>query len=101
MFGVLFDLADIFTESAVAAFAALEVGNGFEEMDAAEVGPEALGDEDFGVSDLPEQVIREAHLARSADEQIGIGHMRGVEMAVDVIFRDALRALVLCLQLGK
>jgi hypothetical protein len=26
-------------------------------MDAAEVGPEALGDEDLGVGNLPEQVV--------------------------------------------
>jgi hypothetical protein len=45
-------------EATVAALASLEVGDGFEEVDAAEVGPEALGDEDLGVGDLPKQIVR-------------------------------------------
>src|SRR5581483_12052008 len=43
----------VFAEAAEAAVALLVGGDGFEEMDAAEVRPEAVGDEDFGVGDLP------------------------------------------------
>ena len=45
----------------------------------AEVGPEAVGDEDLGVGDLPEQEVRDALLARGADDEVGVGHVRGVE----------------------
>jgi len=47
--GVFFDFAAIFAKAAVAALAALEVGDSFEQMDAAEVGPVALGDEYLGI----------------------------------------------------
>src|ERR1700721_624659 len=46
-----------FAEATEAAFAALVGGDGFEEMEAVEVGPEAVGDEDLGVSDLPEEEV--------------------------------------------
>ena len=91
MLGFFVDVADAVAQAAEAAFAALEVGDGFEQMDAAEVGPEALGDEDLGVGDLPQKIVGDAHLARGADEQIGVGHVRRVEMAVDVFFGDAVR----------
>jgi len=55
--GVFFDFAAVFAESAVAALAALEVGDSFEQVESAEVGPVALGDEDLGVGDLPQQII--------------------------------------------
>ena len=61
--GLFVDFAGGFSEAAVAAFAALELANGLEQMDAAEVGPETLGDENFSVGDLPEEVVGEAHLA--------------------------------------
>ena len=54
-------------EAAVAAFAALVVFDGFEEVGAAEVGPVAFGDEDFGVGDLPEEEVGDALLAAGAD----------------------------------
>src|SRR5882724_2651918 len=41
-------------DGAVAAIARLEVDDGFEEMTAAEIGPENFGDVDLGVCDLPE-----------------------------------------------
>ena len=42
-----------FTKAAEAALAVLIVGDGFEEMEAAEVWPEAVGYEDLGVGNLP------------------------------------------------
>src|SRR5271163_135517 len=77
-------------ETAVAAFAALEVGDGFEQMHPAEVGPEAVGDKDLGVGDLPEQEVRDALLAAGADDQIGIGHACGVEPLAYVTLLEAL-----------
>ena len=52
-----------FAQASEAAFAALVVGEGFEQMDAAEVRPEAVGDEDLGVGDLPEEEVGDALLA--------------------------------------
>ena len=71
-------------EASEAAFAALVVGDGFEEVDAAEVGPEAIGDEDLGVGDLPEEEVGDALLAGGADDEVGVRHVRGVEGAGDV-----------------
>jgi len=66
----------------------LEVEEGFEETGTIEVGPEGFGDEDFGVGDLPEKEITDAHFAAGADEQIGIREIRGVEVARDFVFCD-------------
>src|SRR5271170_5049612 len=65
-----------FAQASEAAFAALVVGEGFEEMDAAEVRPEAVGDEDFSVGNLPEEEVGDALLAGGADDEIGVGHVR-------------------------
>ncbi len=70
-----------FAETSEAAFAALVVDDGFEEMDAAEVRPETVCDEDLGVGDLPEEEVGDALLAGGADDEIGVGHVRGVEGA--------------------
>ncbi len=72
-----------FAEAAEAAFAALVCGDGFEEMEAVEVGPEAVGDKDLGVGDLPEEEVGDALLAGGADDEIGVGHVPGVEGAGD------------------
>ncbi len=80
-----------FAEAAEAAFAALVGGDGFEEMEAAEVGPEAIGDEDLGVGDLPEEEVGDALLAGGADDEVGVGHVAGVEGAGDAWTRRGLR----------
>jgi hypothetical protein len=76
-------LVGVFVEATEAAVAALVVGDGFDEMQAAEVGPEAVGDEDLGVGDLPEKEVGDALLAGGADEEVGVGHAGGVERAGD------------------
>ena len=60
-------------DATVAAFALLEIEKSFEETSAVEVGPENLGDEEFGVGDLPEKEIADAHFSAGTDEEIGIG----------------------------
>lgn len=45
--------ARAFAQAAVTPLAALEVGNRLQQMNAAEVRPQTLGDEDFGVRHLP------------------------------------------------
>ncbi len=78
-----------FAEAAEAAFALLVVVDGFEQVDAAEVGPKAVGDEDFGVGDLPEEEVGDALLAGGADDEVGVGHVRGVEVGGELRFVDA------------
>src|SRR5882757_7598487 len=72
-----------FAEATEAAFAALVGGDGFEEMEAVEIGPETVGDEDLGVGDLPEEKIGDTLLAGGADDEVGVGHVPGVERARD------------------
>ena len=52
-------------------------------MEAAEVGPEAIGDEDLGVGDLPQEEVGDALFARGANDEIGVGHTAGVETLGD------------------
>jgi hypothetical protein len=54
---ILFHIAGAFAEAAIAALAALEVRDCFQQMNAAEVGPEAVGDQQLRVGDLPQQII--------------------------------------------
>ena len=58
------------------------------ELGFAEIGPEGGGDDEFGVGDLPEEKIADAHFAAGADEQIGIGNVAGVEMLGKGLLRD-------------
>src|SRR5215469_14901662 len=76
-------LVGVFAEATEAAVALLISGDGFDEVDAAEVGPEAIGDEDLGVGDLPEKEVGDALLAGGADEEVGVGHADGVERVGD------------------
>ena len=46
-----------FAEAAKAPLTLLVVGDGFEQMKAAEVRPETFGDKDLSVGDLPQQEI--------------------------------------------
>src|ERR1017187_7845679 len=77
------------TEAAVATFPALKVSDGFEQMDAAEIRPQPLGDKDLGVGDLPQQIVGNSHLSGGPDQQVGVGHVGSVEMTVNILFRDA------------
>src|SRR5207253_1978791 len=63
-----------------------------EQVAAAEVGPERLGDVDLGVGDLPEQVVADAHLAARPNQQIWIRLPRGVEEARELLLVEIVRA---------
>ncbi len=51
-----------------------------EELRFAEIWPQRLGDNQFGVRNLPEQEIADAHFAAGANEQVWIGVVRRVEV---------------------
>ena len=59
-------------DGAIAAFAFLVIEEGFEEAGAIEIGPQGFRDQDFGVGNLPEKEIADAHFAAGANEEIGI-----------------------------
>src|SRR5262249_38979368 len=44
-----------------------------------EVGPEAVGEDVLGVGGLPEEEVRDAALARGADHETRVGHLRLVQ----------------------
>src|SRR5580704_273507 len=74
-------VGEAFAKSTEAALAALVGCDGFEEMEAVEVGPEAIGDEDLGVCNLPEEKVGDALLAGGADDEVRVRHVCGVESA--------------------
>ena len=74
-------LRGAFAHAAVAAVAFLEFHQGFEEARTVEIRPKSIGDENFGVSNLPEEEIADAHFAAGADEEVGVGEAGGIKMA--------------------
>src|ERR1700732_4140591 len=68
------------------------VDEGLGEMVATEVGPERRGDVDFGVGELPEEEVAQAHFAAGADEEVGVGIVAGIEMMIENLLVD-LRAV--------
>src|SRR5438105_1851315 len=67
---------------------ALEFENRFVERARGEVRPEVGGDPELGVRDLPQEEVRDPHLAARPDEEIGIGHVRRVQRATHVLLGD-------------
>src|SRR5712691_9929967 len=76
------------SHSTEAARPPLELGDGAIEVDRPEVRPVGRRDPQLGVGDLPQQEVRDAHLAAGADQEIRIRHAVGVEGAADVGLRD-------------
>ena len=62
--------------------------NGGNELRLAEIRPKRRRDDEFGVTDLPEQKIAHPHLAAGADENVGIGNVPRPEMLRDDLFVD-------------
>src|SRR3546814_9075252 len=53
-----------------------------------EIRPQNVGKIQLGIGRLPEQEIRQPHLARGADEQVERRHVGGVEMRRDRLRGD-------------
>src|SRR4051794_29261682 len=71
------------SERAESAFPFMKLFDGLTQLRLAEIGPEFIGHDDFGVTKLPEQEIGEAHLPGSADQQIGIGIRTSIKMLLE------------------
>ncbi len=73
-------------EAAEAAVAPLVFEDGLEEFGAAEVRPQGVGDVKFGVGDLPEEEVADAHFAGGADEEVGVGQAGGIKARGERLF---------------
>src|SRR5271169_3597033 len=83
-------------DGAEPSYPALELHHRLVQVTATHVGPQDVGEEELAVSDLPEEEVRDAGLARGADDEVGVGHVREVEVTpdgllVDLVGRSALR----------
>src|SRR5262245_22925061 len=72
-------------DAALTPFASLELGDRPLEMLLAEVRPQRIDEHQLGVSRLPKQEIADALLTAGADQQIGIGHPRRQQLALEVM----------------
>ena len=75
-------------DPAEAALAALVLAHRVEEVLAAEVGPQHVGEDELAVGQLPQQEVGDAVLARRADHEVGVGHLGVVEVAADRLLVD-------------
>ena len=69
----------------IAALAVAYDAQRAQEVDPAEVGPVDVAEVELRVRALPEQEAGEPLLAAGADDQVGIGLARGVEVLGDVV----------------
>src|SRR5258707_256097 len=75
-------------DRAEAALAKLVGCQRAQELTLAEVGPERVGEIKFGVGELEKKEVRDAKLARGANQQVGIGHAGSGEFARDQLLVD-------------
>ena len=59
----------------------LVIDQGLKKMFSPEIGPIIGRDPDLRVGDLPEKEIRNAEFAARPDEKVGVGQVRGVQIA--------------------
>src|ERR1700740_3229021 len=71
-----------------APVALLERAHRAQKVDAAERGPEDVGEVELAVHALPQHEAGQADLAAGADDQVGFGQVRRVEITADRFGRD-------------
>src|SRR2546429_9842158 len=77
---------------AEAPVAPLVVEDRFEQLAPRDVRPQERRDVQLRVGELPQQKVRQATLARGADEEVGITARRRIEPLPDRLFVDLLEA---------
>src|SRR4029077_5420739 len=65
------------SHSTEASIALLKIGDRPVEIGGAEIRPQDRRDPELGIGDLPQQEVRDAHLAAGADQQIRVRHPVG------------------------
>src|SRR5262245_20398317 len=68
----------------------LELGHRLIEIARSEVRPEHGRHQELRVRDLPQEKVRDSHLATGADQEIGIGNIGGVESPAQLFLGDVL-----------
>src|SRR2546428_10282296 len=79
----------------------LELAHGAIEIARPEIRPEGRRDHQLSVGNLPQEKVRDPHLAARADQQVGIGNVRGIEGPADVLLRDLVSLEVASLNLAR
>jgi hypothetical protein len=78
-------------------FPLLILNNRLEKLLAAEIRPERIGHQEFGVTGLPQKEIRQTHLTGSPYQQIRIREFRRIEKIRKSLFIDLTRINIACL----
>src|SRR5271166_2282181 len=79
------------SDCAEAALAKLVGRYRAQELALAVIGPQSVGEIEFGVGELKEKKIRDAQLTRSSNQQVGIGQSRRRQFARDQLLVDLFR----------
>src|SRR5262249_48167672 len=75
---------------AVTAFAAMKIADCLLKIGTAEIRPQGIDEDEFGISRLPEQEIADALLAAGPDEEVGIGSTGGEQRPRQPLLIDVL-----------
>src|SRR2546422_1720039 len=79
----------------------LELAHGAIEIAGPEIRPEGRRDHQLSVGNLPQEKVRDPHLAARADQQVGIGNVGGIEGPADILLRDVVSLEVASLNLAR
>src|SRR6478735_7497815 len=77
--------------AAISPFTPTELSDCLLQVVLAEIGPQRVDEHQLGIGTLPEQEIADALLAAGADQEVGVGHAGGQQLALEQILVDALR----------
>jgi hypothetical protein len=79
------------TGCAVSPFPPAELGHRAHQILLGEVRPQGIEEDELGICRLPQEKVGNALLARSADNQVGIGNSRRRQPPREAFFGDVLR----------
>src|SRR5260370_28874648 len=75
-------------DCAEAALAKLVGGDRAQKFALAEIGPQRIGEIEFGVGEVKQEKIADAQFSRGSNEQVGIGKPGGRQLARDQLLVD-------------
>src|SRR5271170_2522432 len=77
-------------DAAITPLAPAKLGDRLFQVFLAEIRPQRVDEHQLGVGTLPQHEIADALLAAGADQQVGIGHARRQQLALESILVDAI-----------